>query len=103
MTLYVGWLPCDSYSSWGGYGVSSGFNAEYIGASRTVIVHCYFARPWLWRPGPPGVYAVAPLLLLLVPTNGIRAGTLTIVEDDRLEHLVGDQSSESPLGRALVS
>jgi hypothetical protein len=101
-TLYVGWLPCGSVSAYGESGVSHGFNVEYIASNRTVIIHCYLARAWLSAPGPRGVYAVAPLQLLLVPTSGILPGNLSIVEDDRVEHLLGDQSSESPLGRALI-
>ena len=102
-TLYVGWLPCGSVSAYGESGVSHGFNVEYIAANHTVIIHCYLARAWLSYPGPRGVYAVAPLQLLLVPTSAILPGNLSIVEDDRVEHLLGDQSSESPLGRALIS
>jgi hypothetical protein len=101
-TLYVGWGPCGSVSPFES-GVSGGFNVEYIAASQTVIIHCYVARAWLSAPGPRGVYTIAPLQLLLVPTSGILPGILSIVEDDRVEHLIGDQSSESPLGRALIS
>ena len=102
-TLYVGWLPCGSYSSVGEYGGAGAFNVEYVGSSRKMIIHCYFARPWVWRPGPPGTYAIAPLMLLLVPTNAIPPGTLSMVQDDRLEHLFGDQSSESTLSTATIS
>jgi hypothetical protein len=83
--------------------VSIGFNAEYFGADRTLILHCYFARPWLWQHPPSGVYALEPMLLLLVPTNGIPPGNLSIVQDDRVEHLIGDETYESPLGSATIS
>ena len=99
-TLYLGWPPCGSYSA---HGVSIGLNAEYVGANRTVIIHCYFARPWLLNHGPSGVDAIEPMLLLLVPTNGIPPGTLSIVQDDRVEHLIGDDTYESPLGSATIS
>jgi hypothetical protein len=102
-TLYVGWLPCGSYSKVGGQGIANGFNVEYLSSNRTMIIHCYFARPWIWQPGPPGTYAIAPLVLLLVPTNAIPTGTLSIVQDDRLEHLIGDQSAESTLATATIS
>jgi hypothetical protein len=102
-TLYVGWPPCGSYSAPGSHSVSVGINAEYFGADRAVILHCYFARPWLWDRGPSGVDAIAPMLLLLVSTNGIPPGTLSIVQDDRVEHLIGDDNYESPLGSATIS
>jgi hypothetical protein len=39
----------------------------------------------------------------LVPANAIPPGTLSIVQDDRLEHLVGDQSAEATIATATIS
>jgi hypothetical protein len=41
--------------------------------------------------------------LILVPTDAISPGMLTVIRDDRIEHLVGDQSTEVRLGTLTVS
>lgn len=50
-----------------------------------------------------GVEAAPPAALLVVPTSGIPAGNLNVIEDDRVEHLLGDDSTESELGTATIS
>ena len=50
-----------------------------------------------------GVVAVPPLGLLLIPTQSIPAGKLDIVEDLRLEHVLGDDSNEFQLGAVTIS
>jgi hypothetical protein len=46
---------------------------------------------------------VGSVPLLVVPTKALRSGNLTVVQDDRLEHLMGDQSTESPVATATIS
>lgn len=102
-TLYVGWLPCA--------GIEDGvhtvyvyyqFNIEYLADTRALIIHCYSASAFLVRPCCPGVGFTGYLALLVVPTNGIRHGAISIVQDDRREHLVGDQSDESLIATATI-
>jgi hypothetical protein len=38
-----------------------------------------------------------------VPTSSFQHGTVRIVEDDRLEHLLGDQSTEFQLATVAIS
>lgn len=82
-----------------------GFNVEYMASSHTLVVHCYTALGWYVAPdlGPPGVEAAPTLILLLVPTGSIAPGDLTVVRDDRVEHLVGDDSSQVVLGKVAIS
>lgn len=103
-TLYLAFPPSCAQDV-GGQSVDYGFNAEYLGSSRTVILHCYYAKPWfIWHTSSPmGTAAIPPIVLLLVPTNGISSGPLSILEDYRIEHLVGDWSNESTIGTATIS
>jgi hypothetical protein len=99
MTLYIPLTPCTSRG-----GGSDGFNVEYLPGTRTLVIHCYAAKPVI-STGPHfmGVDAEPPTALLLVPTQSISAGVVDIVEDVRVEHLVGDDSSQYPLGTATIS
>lgn len=98
-TLYVPWQKC-----WGIPEGPGGFDVEYQPNRQAVVIHCYVAKPWLWiEPRAMGVEAAPPAGLLLVPTGGIQNGSLSVVEDDRIEHLLGDDSSESQLGVATIS
>jgi hypothetical protein len=97
-TLYIPWYRCAaSFRGWDGY------NVEYQSSSGTIVIHCYVAEPWLLRqPVMMGVMARQSVTLLLVPTQSISVGPVRIVEDDREEHLLGDQSSEWVLGTARI-
>jgi hypothetical protein len=99
MTLYVPLTPCTSTG-----GGSDGFNVEYLPGPRSLVMHCYAAHPMI-STGPRfmGVEAVPSTALLVVPTQSISAGTVDIIEDVRIEHLLGDESSEYQLGTATVS
>ena len=101
-TLYVGWQPCVSLQE-SLQTVYYGFNLEYLGDTRALIIHCYSASAWLVRPCCPGVSITGYLALLVVPTNGIPHGAISIIQDDRREHLVGDQSDESLIATATIS
>jgi hypothetical protein len=80
----------------------SGFNVEYLGFSRTLTIHCYFARAWIWRQTPSAL-EVPTTALLLVPTSGIPPGSLAVVLDDRIEHLIGDETTEAQIGTATIA
>ena len=96
-TLYVVWSGCAGQNS------APGFNIEYFASSRTLVLHCYVATPWLYfHSVPEGVQALHGMTLLAIPTAGIGPGTLRINEDDRREHLALDQSNEYPLGTATI-
>lgn len=98
-SLYVPWLWC-GYSSLG----ANGFNVEYLPTRRAIVIHCYLARPFVWtQPRTMVARAQTVLSLLLVPTTLLPGGPVSIIEDDRIEHLAGDQSSESRLGTATIS
>jgi hypothetical protein len=49
-----------------------------------------------------GVRAIAPTALLIVPANGFATGAVTLVEDDRVEHILGDDSTETVLGTVAI-
>jgi hypothetical protein len=104
-TLYVAWPSCGIYYylPTGVQTVYSDLNVEYLGSGKTLIIHCYFARARIWFPGPPGVSAEAVTALLVVPTDDIPPGPLTVVVDYRIEHLLGDDSTAYPLGTAAIS
>jgi hypothetical protein len=101
--LYVWWQACGEYWYAPAHAVNDGFNVEYLGSNRTLTIHCYFATPWIQTPGPPGVTMTVAFALLVVPTNAFRPGKLTIVQDDRLEHLAGDQSTQFQVATATIS
>jgi hypothetical protein len=83
---------------------SSGSNMEYFPSSRTLVFHSYAARPWVNLADRRSDAFPAPRsTLFAVGTSAMGAGELTIVEDDRLEHLVGDQSNESQVATLTIT
>jgi hypothetical protein len=102
-TLYMTWSPCGQYSNYPVATAYYGFNVEYLDSKRTMIIHCYQATPWIHGPGAPGANATLSFALLLIPTEAIPAGRLSVVQDDRVEHLFGDQSSEYQIATATIS
>lgn len=102
-TLYLAWTGCVEWHGAGAYIRWQGFNFEYMPSSRTVIVHCYISKPHFWIPEQLfGLAAFRPPSLIAIPTSSIASGSLTIDEDDRIEHLLGDQSDEYRLTSAVV-
>jgi hypothetical protein len=102
--LYVPWTGCISWSGSGAITNWQGFNLEYLRSGRELVIHCYVAEPWITHHETlRGVAAIPSLSLLIVPTGSMGSGTIQIIEDDRLEHLVGDQSTEFPLASATIS
>ncbi len=98
-TLYIPWLWC-VFTSLG----ANGFNVEYQPSRRTLVIHCYLARPWLWRQPLMSFANPQPWLsLLLVPTASLPAGPVSVIQDDRIEHLIGDQSTEHQMATATIS
>jgi hypothetical protein len=92
MTLYVPWVRCSS------------FNVEYRSGSRSVVIHCITAEPWIsTEHRVMGVAAQPQLALLLIPTDSIPAGTLDVVQDNRTEHLLHDDTYEFELGTATIT
>ena len=103
-TLYYVWSGCIDWSGAGAVIPWEGHNIEYFESSRTLLVHCYIGTAYVYRPetffGVAGEFAGT---LLAIPTSGIGSGSLQIREDDRLEHLVGDQSTEYDLATATIT
>ena len=99
-TLYVG-LSTDCVV----YNPVYGVNVEYLAVNRRLTIHCYSTSAWISMPvGSPGIGPSGPWTrLLLVPTNAIEPGPLTVIRDDRIEHLLGDDSTEVALGTLTVS
>ena len=97
-TLYVPWLWCVYTQLY-----ANGFNVEYQPGRRAVVIHCYLAKPLLRQGQTSYAYSQPWLSLLLVPTSSIPAGQINVIEDDRIEHLVGDQSTEHELGTATIA
>jgi hypothetical protein len=96
--LYIAWLGC-AYDF-----RADGFNVEYQSSRRAVVIHCYVARPWVWREFQTEGAVPRPLwTLLLVPTLSIQAGPVSVIEDYRVEHFFRDQSTESQMGTATIS
>jgi hypothetical protein len=103
-TLYLTWPHC--VGGWGGGEVITwqGYSIDYVPSTRRLVIHCYRAKPWLYTPEYVyGLVALPRYLLASVSTTGMTAGTITIVEDDHLEHLVGDQTDEYQLATATIS
>ncbi len=95
LTLYVGVLSTCGYR----------FNVEYRAHDRRLLVHCYSAGAWIAFPASccPGVMASPTLALVLVSTDAIPSGRLTVTRDDRIERWLSDQSAESQLGSVIIS
>ena len=91
-TLYLTWKRCFV------------FNVEYIASNRTLNIHCYAAGTFI-PPAPqhPGTAALSSRDLLLVPTDAMSPGSLSIIEDDRVERFIGDYSTEVQLATATIS
>ena len=103
--LYLIWPHCIWIEN-GNYVKSQGFNLDFLPATRTLVIHCYAATPWLLLPPPNSGSGTRPSplrALLAIPTASIGAGDVKIWENDRLEHLVGDQSTEFQVATATVS
>jgi hypothetical protein len=97
-TLYVPWLGC-AYTMG-----ADGFNVEYQPSRRAVVIHCYVARPWVWKEAQTmGAEPQPRLTLLLVPIDSIQAGPVIVIQDDRVEYFFRDQSYEFQLGTATIS
>jgi hypothetical protein len=103
-TLYVLWFGCVDWLGAGRIINWQGYNLEFLQSERKLIVHCYIAEPWLaYHERLYGVSGVLPAILLLVPTDSMGSGPIYIIEDDRQEHLVGDQSTEFTIGSAMIT
>lgn len=96
--LYLPWRGCPATGR-----DSEGENVEYLPASRTLAIHCYSAESFIsmWRPNLR--VAQLPPILLLVPTESLSVGNISIVEEDRVEHLWGDHSYMNPIATATIS
>jgi hypothetical protein len=104
-TLYFVWSGCVDWSGSGAVIPWAGYNAEFTASTRTVVLHCYLGTPWIYTPERLFGSRVAGglNLLLAIPTSDLGAGSLQIREDDRLEHLIGDQSTEYELATATIT
>jgi hypothetical protein len=92
-TLYV--------PMWGGGVPSSnpsGWNVEYDPGGRTLMIHSYESQPLLVlrrADETPGAAMQPFISLLVVATDAMTPGSITVVEDTRSEHLLGDRSTGS--------
>jgi hypothetical protein len=103
-TLYLLWIGCIDWHGGGEIIEWQGYNIEFLPDERKLVIHCYTAEPWIaFHQSLYGVAASPIVNLLMVPTGSMGPGPIMIVEDDRREHLVGDQSIESPIGRTVIS
>jgi hypothetical protein len=103
-TLYVVWAGCADWSGAGAIIQWQGYNVEYLSSNQSLVFHCYTAKPWVYVPDRLyGVVAYPQYALIAVPTAVIGLGPVTIVEDDRLEHLIGDQSTQTQLATTTIS
>ena len=106
-TLYYVWAVCDAFYPAGGPGPipTPSYNIEYLPGTHQLILHCHTTSCWLCIKlgGGRGIGPQPPFVLLAIDTSEIGPGTLAIVEEDRVEHLVGDWSSESTLATATIS
>ncbi len=103
-TLYLTWPHC--VGGWGGGEVINwqGYSIDYVPSTRKLVIHCYRAKPWLYtHEYVYGVVALPRYVLAAVSTSGMTSGTITIDEDDHIEHLVGDQTDEYQLATATIS
>ena len=102
-TLYYVWTGCIDWHGSGPKIDYRGFNIEYFAASRTLVIHCY--APTGWINFPLGIMGIGPVtwVLLAIPTSDFGAGRLLIQEDDRLEHFVGETSTQFDLTTATIS
>jgi hypothetical protein len=93
--LYIG--SCDQ-------SLDVGVNVEYLVVNRTLTIHCYSTAPWIAGIGHSGAAALCCFPeLLVISTNAIRSGSLSIIQDDRIERLFSDQSREFQLATATIS
>ncbi|HZQ50307.1 MAG TPA: hypothetical protein VFB69_08365 [Candidatus Dormibacteraeota bacterium] len=103
-TLYFVWSGCVDWYGAGPVIPWAGSNVEYFASTRTLVLHCYVGTGLLYVPDRVfGSRSQLTYTLLAIPTTPIGAGALHIREDDRLEHLVGDQSTEYDLATATVN
>ena len=103
--LFLVWTGCIDWSGGGEIKSWQGFNIEYIPSTRKLVIHCYRAQGWLYvHQYEYGVAAVPRYTLAVVSTADIGGpGMITIIEEDDLEHLVGDQSDQSQLATVTIS
>ena len=104
-TLYLTWYGCIEWIGHGPLVPWEGFNFEYLPASRSVVVHCYKAAPYIYVPERlMGVAAIPYPNLYAITDSSFGSGQITIEENDRFEHLVGDQTySNFQLGTATIA
>jgi hypothetical protein len=77
------------------HGSKSGANLPYrFGTSQTSSIH---------GVSEAAEQALPPAGLVLVATDAFGAGNLNVVEEDRVEHLLGDDSTQAVLGVVAVS
>lgn len=103
-TLYFVWPSgCYTKPAPGPDIAYQGFNLEFFAATRTLVIHCYAGTGW-WHAST-GVYGMSSVeyLLLAISTSGIGAGPIEIHEDDRQEHLIGEESAEWKLTTATIT
>ena len=92
-TLYLTWYGCISWHGAGAIVPWEGYNFEYLATSRSLVVHCYKAAPYVYVPEHAyGIAAFPPAELYAIPDGSFGPGPIVVNEDDRLEHLVGDQT-----------
>lgn len=76
------------------YSSTYGFDVEYVPVSRSVAIHAYVSQPlfvWHYAPQIAGVEMAPSIDLLVIRTESIPTGTITVTHDERIERLNGDE------------
>lgn len=106
-TLYMPWPGCGIDAPGGPAPASAaGFNAEFLPSENRIVIHCYSAASLVPTSAAccPGAYPTYfPDSLLTVDLTPVIATSIAVYEDDRIEHLVGDQSTEFQIASATIS
>ena len=86
-----------------GFEAAASLSLEFLDAARQLLIHCVSTASWVsFRRTMPGVQAVPLTDLVLVPIGQMPPGQLSVVKDDRVEHLLGDASTLTLLGRVEI-
>jgi hypothetical protein len=85
---------------------SLSFSADFLPATRALVIHCYAASASLLIPissGGAGTRAAPTQVLLVIPTSSMGAGDIKVSEEDRLERWLGDESTTFQIGTATIA
>lgn len=90
-TLYLPLASAGGYSNVSG---PSGYNVEFLGGQRRLVVHDYVSQPlfvWYHADSMPGAALAPGLSVLAVSTAGMQDGVVNLQEDFWIERVNGDE------------